>query len=84
MFATILFAALPLTLPSQKTTDIAVARVRASIQREYCKVYFELKDREADRRTSGATTPANDLAIEQLRNRKAQLQLGLKKLSEPD
>jgi hypothetical protein len=84
MFATILFAAMPFTLQSQNATQVAVERVRSSIQREYCKTYFELRDREVNRKKGVATGPENDLAIERLRNRKAQLQHKLESLSDHD
>jgi hypothetical protein len=83
MFAAILFASLSLDTQVQCAKQAVIQSVRSSIQKEYCKSYFELRDREAKRK-KGFTSPENDLAIEHLRNRKAQLQQELKKLADQD
>jgi hypothetical protein len=84
MIAAILFASL--TLDSQAhTAKQAVAQlVHSSLQRQYCDTHFELRDREAKRKKGLDTSPENDLAIERLRNRKAQLEQEIDKLDDKD
>jgi hypothetical protein len=83
MFAAILFAPLTLGAQVQCATQAVIQSVRSSLQKEYCKSYFELRDREAKRK-KGFTSPENDLTIERLRNRKAQLQQEMEKLADKD
>jgi hypothetical protein len=83
MFAAILFASLTLDTQVQCAKQAVIQSVRSSIRKEYCKTYFELRDREAKRK-KGFTSTENDLAIEHLRNRKAQLQNEMEKLADKD
>jgi hypothetical protein len=83
MFAAILFASLTLDTQVQCAKQTVIESVRTSLQKEYCKSCVELRDREAKRK-NGFTSPENDLAIERLRNRKAQLQQEMEKLADQD
>jgi hypothetical protein len=83
MFAAFFFASLSLGAQVQCAKEAVIQSVRSSIQKEYCKSYFELRDREAKRKL-GLTSRENDLAIERLRNRKALLQQEMKKFADQD